>query len=262
MLSLRITKRSWNQFPGNNPSTRNTKSLDNKISPPALRQRSVHFTGRKNMVWERVKPKTQVFNFDEAPNIPVKYHRASLSYFLSGAGRQGRHWRGLTNHSSAPAARDQWETGTGVTRPALGSQSRGVRTQELAGTRGWLWSLVRASRRLGTLGHRQSLHMTINIIGPRLVQIGQVRSPRIKLGLFVFVDTAAAARHSGDSLMIRWCSEHWFMMIIVKRERLLLYWPLYIVPRCTPHLVCNLVMLLSPLIDILLGPAAVPSSGY
>ena len=69
----------------------------------------------------RDKDKTQVFNFDEAPNIPVKYHRASLSYFLSGAGRQGRHWRGLTNHSSASAALDQSGAGPGLTRPALGT---------------------------------------------------------------------------------------------------------------------------------------------
>ena len=144
---------------------------------------------RKNMVWERDKDRTQVFNFDEAPNIPVKYHRASLSYFLSGAGRQGRHWRGLTNHSSAPAAGDQWGAGTGLTRPALGSQSRGVRTQELAGTRGW-WSDHSEERghQTGNTGTQTIMeHMTINIIRPGLVQIGQIR---IKLWLFVFVDTA------------------------------------------------------------------------
>ena len=77
--------------------------------------------------WEeytlRDKDTTQVFNFDEAPNIPVKYQRASLSYFLSAAGRQGRHWRGLANHSSAWAAQDQSGAGPGLTRPALGSRA-------------------------------------------------------------------------------------------------------------------------------------------
>ena len=102
------------------------------------------------------------------PNISVKYHHASLSYFLSGAGRDGRYWRGLTNHSSASAASDQSDAGDGITRSVLGTTEQRSENTMVSRDQG----LAVISRegiegsRLVRADTRQSLLTTMNITSP------------------------------------------------------------------------------------------------